>query len=486
VSIVGLQQVVLRYLARHDPKLAKSWFEEQTADAGDARAARQLDFAVDLARDGSASSARSFAEQAVESNFSRLDLRMLLVLLHRLRLRDQAAADSLFVQALGKLVLQPRVSADDLLLIGNYLFINDADADPDNLRYTQIRIDNLYFPVGILGERTGLSRQVVGAYLQAALTILTRQLSGGNEVQFPKRYEAVARMLSLKAQKYAPEFVSAFSGLARDFSLSEVRDVPRPDKETAEKLIDYDNAYAELEKLQGTDRDERCLQLAATAYSQNDLDTALKLANLLTAQAQKERVRDLIDFRRANNQLEKGLEASVPEIAAKLGSYELSMILHLGLAALELKNKRVAAALPRLQTLVTDIRANKPAARALYLLSAVRLLAETDPTLALQALNDAARAFNDSTMSVSELSRREHLTKIRIGKATGSFSVDTKAVQFGVLSEPLLALYRKSPQETVAVAMNIKNERYWARRSSPLPKKLLGSNKRAAKSVESD
>jgi hypothetical protein len=457
VIIMGLQQLLLRYVFRHDPKLAKSWFEEQIAGAGDARGSRQMDFALDLVLDGNGSEASTFAQQAIESSFSALNIRLLLVFLHRLRLRDSAAADTLFIQALGKLGQQSQITGDDLLLIGNYLFISDQDTQSDTIRYTPVRLGDIYFPVGISGERVGLNRQVVVIYLRSALTILAQQLARRDQLQFPARYEAVARLLLMKAEKFAPELINDFGGLAREFRAAGVTEVSSPGSDSGDKP-DYDQVAPELEKLQGVERDEKCLRLTATAYAHNDLDVALKLASLLTDDEARGRVKELIEFRRGISLLEKGEGEHVQEILPQLKIAELRIILQLGLATLDLKRNHLTTAVPQLQALVTEVRDTKLDAKGFYLLAASELLSRVEPSLALDVMGDAAKVFSNSTSAAATLSRRDHLSRVRIGKMTAVFPVDSKAVEFGSLSDPILALYRQSPNQTIATVLEIKNE----------------------------
>lgn len=381
-----LQQRVARFVARHDPKLAQDWFEELISeDAAEVRARHQLDAALDLASDGETLEARRLAGKAVETNFASLEIGLLLNFLHRLRSHDQADADSLFIQALGKLTLQPQVTGEDLLLIGNYLFIADADVGSDSVRFTPIRVEDLYFPVGINGERTGVSHQLAKSYLVSALAILNRQLMG-SELQFPRRYAAVARMLLLKAQKFAPELAGSFTALAREFSVSRITDFPAPSSSSSAKVVDYEAVKSSLDKLQGVARDERCLGLAATAYLQGDLDTAFKLAELLSDVSQRDRLNELIRVRRAEQYLEKDDPTAAEQSLPKLSTEELVIILELGLANLDIKNDRLAAALPRLQSLAGRVQDHEIHGGALYLLSSAALLGAIDAAAGMQVL----------------------------------------------------------------------------------------------------
>lgn len=171
-----LRQIVLRTLARFDAKLAKDLLVEESHNGSGRMGVRSLDIGATLLQNGSSSDARSFGEQAIDSDFSGLNLSLIVGFLHRLRMRDSAAADSLFLNVLSKLASQPHVSADDILLLGNYLFIRDADANQDLVRYTPVQIGGTYFAAGISADRSGLTAEIVRPYLTMSVMVLGREL----------------------------------------------------------------------------------------------------------------------------------------------------------------------------------------------------------------------------------------------------------------------------------------------------------------------
>ncbi len=457
-NIARLKQLLERSVGRFDSKLALSWFEEDLNTDSNLKAMRRLDFALDLASEGNSTDAASLAKTAVNSGFSGLDLRLVLLMLHRLRALDQPAADSIFLDVLGKLSLKPQITPDDLLLVGNYLFINDSDATQESVRYTGVSVGGLYFPVGISGERAGLTKKLVSSYLETSLFVLNRQLSQPS-VQFPKRYEATASMLLEKAQKFAPEFVPALTELTKGFGVSAITEVPFPSSESASKVIDYESVARDLEKLQGLARDERCVALIATAYLQNDVETASRLALLLTDQNVKARIRDLIAFRRGATLLEQRDEAGVEKIASQLESQELSVLLELGLANLDINSHEQSPALSHLQSIVTLLRNNEIKARGLYLLNAAALFAKIDTNAALQLFEQAAKAFDDSPAGIAELTRREHLTTIRLGRATAVFSLNAKSIPFSSVEDLIVTIYRHSQDRSLPTVFRLKNEK---------------------------
>jgi hypothetical protein len=457
-TILRLQQMLARFLSKHDPKLGAAWFEEDLG--GDARlnGSKRLDFALDLVSDGRNPEAERFARSALDDGFSRLDLRILLSFLHKLRSQNAPAADSLFLQVLGQVAASPRISSDDLLLIGNYLFINDRDAGPESVRYTGVTIDGMYFPVGIAAERSGVTRQIVKPYLDAAMVVLNHQLSD-ESAKFPRRYEAVARMLLEKAQKFAPQLVAPFTAMARKFSVSSVSTVPAFNDQASEKLIDYETSLPELENLGGPKRDDRCIPLIATAYLQNDLDTASKLAQLIVDDVSRSRVHQLLAWRRGSNYLIQGDKENAEKIASEIDTLELVTLLQLGIANLEINTRQESAALVRLQSLVEKVRTGEISGRGLYLLSASSLISRINANASLEVLEHAVKELDNSKLSISELGKREHLTTIKLGTGLAFFSVNSKSIPFGNLEESIAVLIRQADERTMATLLRMRNEK---------------------------
>ena len=471
-NIPRLQQMVARALSRFDSKLAAEWFEENLVGDANTNAARRLDFAIDLASEGNSSDAVRFAQSAVDTAFSNLDLRMVLTLLHRVRAVDQPGADSLFLNILSRVSAQPRLKADELLLIGNYLFIQDTDATPDNVRYTGVRVAGLYFPVGISGERTGLARQLVKAYLQAALTVLNHQLND-TSTQFPKRYEATARMLLEKAQKFAPELVPAFTALARDFGVSAISNAPFPSAESTVKAVNYDEVAPQLEKLQGTARDERALALIATAYLQNDLETASKLADWITNDTHRTLVGELILFRKGSNYLEKEDGSNAERITSQLKIPELVVLLQLGLAQLDIKKRQATSALRHLQLAQKQLQDHEISGEGLHLLNTAALFVKIDPNTALEVFERAASSLDGSPRGIAELTNRDHLSKIQVGKTSVFFALDSPAIPFGNLEDCIVALFRHSQGQVLPTLLRLKNEKILGPTLVAVAKELL-------------
>jgi hypothetical protein len=157
--------------------------------------------------------------------------------------------------------------------------------------------------------------------------------------------------------------------------------------------------------------------------------------------------------------LEQRDEAGVEKIASQLESQELSVLLELGLANLDINSHEQSPALSHLQSIVTLLRNNEIKARGLYLLNAAALFAKIDTNAALQLFEQAAKAFDDSPAGIAELTRREHLTTIRLGRATAVFSLNAKSIPFSSVEDLIVTIYRHSQDRSLPTVFRLKNEK---------------------------
>jgi hypothetical protein len=247
--------------------------------------------------------------------------------------------------------------------------------------------------------------------------------------------------------------------MARKFSVSSVSTVPAFNDQASEKLIDYETSLPELENLGGPKRDDRCIPLIATAYLQNDLDTASKLAQLIVDDVSRSRVHQLLAWRRGSNYLIQGDKENAEKIASEIDTLELVTLLQLGIANLEINTRQESAALVRLQSLVEKVRTGEISGRGLYLLSASSLISRINANASLEVLEHAVKELDNSKLSISELGKREHLTTIKLGTGLAFFSVNSKSIPFGNLEESIAVLIRQADERTMATLLRMRNEK---------------------------
>lgn len=354
----ALRAEVAAVARRHDPELASSLIARlKEKDAGQERLSRDslerisergalyLDSARDLLRDGEQARALTFARHSLAEGRSA----QLVWFLHELRERDRAAADRLFLDAVGAL-RQGAADPNDVLLLGLYLFYPGSVAVgtlSDGVEAVSYGVNfNLAPPV---------SPALARAYLQAAADSLLRfqvtpGLPGTAGSIALKRF-ALTQLLPL-LQRYDPQRVAAvgaaLAGLgpytaapttATERSFSVPSDTPVSDiikkiellpdvrqrdhyffttlmsaanegsfergRELASRIKDIDLRSAAQELI--------AFNEARAAIKRGDLETAAKLA---ASQLSEER-RTAIDFQLAKAWLERGDFARASEESVK-------------------------------------------------------------------------------------------------------------------------------------------------------------------------
>jgi len=276
-SKARVRRNVFGLLARRDPESAKRLIDEAAADGGEALAAERAesDFRVayDLVKSEPGQSAR-FAERSLRGTVPP-DMYSLLILL---RLKDEAAANALFLRTLEQLSAQPSLDADALLSIGTYVFTspafnhNDPTVPPDITRVVGVGHHLVY---DITADRPNVPREMVRAYLSFAARVLAR--TGAPPAERPKLY-AAAHLLIPKAQRHAPELVQPLM-LARQQLVSDVP--PELTQEAAYANFkapvskEPDEAVREIEKERSAGRrDEQYLILISDLWRRADFERA--------------------------------------------------------------------------------------------------------------------------------------------------------------------------------------------------------------------
>jgi hypothetical protein len=291
-------------------------------------------------------------------------------------------------------------------------------------------------------------------------------------------------MLLEKAQKFAPELVPAFTTLARDFGVSAISNAPFPSAESTVKAVNYEEVAPQLEKLQGTERDERALALIATAYLQNDLETASKLADWITNDKQRTLVVELILFRTGSNYVEKEDRSGAEKITSQLKTPELIVLLQLGLAQLEIKKGQPTSALRHLELAQKQLHDHEIVGEGMYLLNTAALFVKIDPNTALQVFDRAASALDGAPGGVAELTKRDHLSRIQAGKTSVFFALDSPGIPFGNFEDCIVALFKHSQGHVLPAILRLKNEKILGPTLAGVAKELLAkktsSNSRPA------
>src|SRR6266849_2064988 len=204
------------------------------------------------------------------------------VFLLRLRLKNETAANTLFLETLGQLLRDPTTDADTLLRIGTYVFTsprinaNDPSTPPDTT--TLVGVGNLLV-VDITADRPNVPPALVRAYIDAAAYVVARP------VQLPEQralFYVACYLLLPKAARYAPELTSQISAAMPAL----IHDVPHELTEDSTysnfttRPKDLGESLTEIAKNPDEHyRDEQYLSLFAEFWEKRDFTAADTIAS---------------------------------------------------------------------------------------------------------------------------------------------------------------------------------------------------------------
>jgi hypothetical protein len=403
IQTAGLiRRDIIDVIATRDANWAKRLIDANSTAYGndEARASARMDAnfstAYDLLKSEPGKSV-DFAERSLRDGVPP-GMTSLLIML---RLKDEKAANALFLKTLDQLLAQPIVSADTLLSLGTYIFTSpefdpqDTSIAPDMTRLVGVGRILVY---DITADRPNIPREIVHAYLEVAAKILTRQIP----VTSRPSYYAAARLLLPKTAKFAPELTQTIAVVMQSL----IADVP-PD-------ITLDSAYANFEVAAAKElsetikdiekekneqrRDERYFVLLADLWRRADFVGARALNAKISDTDVQSELATLIDFKEAANKLERrqGVGAA-EEIARKLPKGIERAMLWLGIARARAKAGEAQRAIEALNAALESASNLRDARRPYLTLTAASQLAQLDPMRAQSTLAEAIRQFNAQT-----------------------------------------------------------------------------------------
>jgi hypothetical protein len=461
----NLKKFLVRKVSAHDASLSQRLSREYGLEEGSSSDLASLDRSEVLAliNGGRVESATAALRGIIEDNPSgQRSLISFVSLLFELRAQSVQAADSLFIEATLKMNGQPNVAANDVLIIGNYLFASRflhatrlAAARPFGI--SSIQLGDVVVQADVAQVRPGISTSVARAYIGTATQILER---GANNPEEMKRKAAAAYLLVPHAQAFAPEFVSQLSAIQRgpgiDFSTRPTNPLPLLENGKVDLKAVLESVDAiPTSKL----RDQYILKTVRVLYLKGDLDPALTVGEKMGDLNGRNQLVSVITFARAVKSLEVGQIEIAQKSVNRVTSSLQRFLLRLGLARLYLKQHDEPAAEALLTEAIKDIRDHGDDLEQPYLiLSAVAMLASFDLPVATDRLKDAIKAFNALEPPRKARAGASLLETITVGESSASFPLKISLVKFESLGATIKSL-SSDPQGVRAILFELKDER---------------------------
>jgi tetratricopeptide (TPR) repeat protein len=465
LSILGtLKSLLFKKVYPHDAALGQRLSRDYGLGDGSPSDIASLDNneVSALIRRGQLASATKSLQNRINDNLSgRVSLHSFLKLLFELRAQDADAADRLFIEAMLKMSGQPNVTANDVLVMGNYLFASrfmSATLLKDSRMFgtSPIQLGDVVVEADVAQVRAGNSTPATGAYIGTATQIIER---GSYDPEETKRRAAAAHLLLPHAQAFAPEFVPRLLSIQRgpgiDFSPRRTNPLPL----TADGKVNLNSVLESVDAIPTSKlRDQYVLRTFSVLYARGELDAALTVGDKMEDLTGRNQLVSLISFARGVKSLEAG-EIEIAQMSLKRATSSLQrFLLRLGLARLYLKQHDEPAAGTLLNEAINDIRDHGDNLQKPYLiLSAVEILASFDLRAATDRLKDAIKAFNalETPLKTSFGSFREIVS---VGDSSAAFDFRISGVPYGRLVGTLKFL-SSDPQAVKAVLFELRDER---------------------------
>jgi hypothetical protein len=465
-SIARLRREVIAIIAKRDSNLAKHLIDgvEETQDtdkvaSADERMQANFKTAYDLLKSEPDKSIE-FAERSLRSGISP-DMYSFLILL---RLKNESAANALFLKVLDHLVAQPVVTADSLLLIGIYVFTSptfdpsDQSIAPDTVRL--VGVGKLLLS-DITGDRPNIPREIVRSYLKAATMILSRQVvDPGQRTQ----YYAASRLLLPKTVKFTPELTEMMAGVMQRLS----PDIPQEltmDSSYVNFKVDapkeLTETIKEIEKEKSAQRrNERYLILIADLWRRADYSGARALTSKISDPEASADLETIINFKEGSDKLGRSeLLGEVEATARKLPPGVERTLLWLGISRAYLKAGDVPRAYESLTASTESARKIDDARRPFLTLNIASQFEQLDHLKAQSTLAEAVSQFN--AQQPEALAQVSWERRIETGRMWRVFPLEVKGVDRD-MKQTLLPLMKGDPEGTIETVRKLTDERQLA------------------------
>ena len=377
------------------------------------------------------------------------------------RSQDENRADQLFLQALGRIESQSRMSADDLLVLGNYVFTSSAiavsviDVAPTTA-ISPTHVGGVGFHAGVPLDRQGVSPEIVRAYLLTAIKILTRPTADRIE---SGQNRAAAFLLLPKAQRFAPDLANSFGSLASGISETERLTSETTSDSGPSRDLELNTVLERIDKIKDVnERDVYCLRMVKVFYSRQDFGVARKLTERISTNAMREQVEDLISFREAVSSFLRGDLSQATEQAKKLSSSSRRGLLWFAISKALIKRGDLAGGKMAIAAGLDDARKAEPPDKASLLLLAAELLASIDLGESATVFDESLKALNSIPAKSLDFLRFDQVVRLKVGSQLVVFETNVGSTNTGSLRGALKQLFASDPQNITASLLQLNNE----------------------------
>jgi hypothetical protein len=418
-----VRRQIIAVIARRDPGWAKKLTEAETENSDAERMEANFNVAYGLLERDSVRVV-DFAERSLGGGVHP----GMFSLLNQLRLKDEPAANALFLATLNKLGEEPFVDGNTFLMLGTYLFTSRRAENLGATGIAQIGVGDLLVP-DITGDRPGVPRPLVRQYVMTALTLLSHRVTQPTQQQL---YYVIGYLLIPKAENFAPELVgplaSAMSSLVSSIP-QELTDERTYQNFSVQPARSVDDLLKEIERMPSErHRNERYLSIVFDLWLKGDYDQAKTVVDKITDANAASQLSTLIDFTQTTRLIERGKIplSSAEAVANRLPSGLERSLLWLDIARGYARSEDAPQAKSAIYEALKSGQNIAGVSRPYLMLSAVNQFLMVDPAAALPIFVGAVKAFNG--LERDNLAEELWQRRVETGLGWRDFSLKTKAV----------------------------------------------------------
>ena len=460
---------VIAVIARNDAQWAKRLMDaaakrELEDERSKTSSRANMGIALDLLGEDSPVAAQ-FAERSLKGGFNEAIVDFLL----RLRMKDEASANQLFVQALNYLAQQPAVNVSDFHSLGLYLF---SSADSVGTEYHVFSVVDQMLVPNITADRPNIPKALARAYLATAADVLWRMTADAEQRKYSY---ALCYMLLPKSRVLAPDLTPRFDAVMAALSPqvpvaltkdSAYRYLNQPPTTTEEKLTKAENRPDQ------ESRDLAYLEIALQTWRKGDFKTARIAQGRISVGEESQRLAAIIDF----GDGAWAIKQNAPELSkAQAMSDRLAEGVERSILLQAIAKIQAKGSNPNLseETIVKALKAARSISdgrRPFLLLTAAAQLANLKSPVAYSALTEAVKSFN--SFEESALAEVDWAQTVEIGPQKARFPLDVANMDFE-FDKAFHAIAFADPEAAMAQADELQHEKLRAQGLVEVARALL-------------
>jgi hypothetical protein len=348
--------------------------------------------------------------------------------LRKLRIRDQDAANKLFLRTMWRVSRLPISDINKVLELGTYVFTSPSNTFPQES--IQMVAVGKTLVVNISDNRPGAPPELVRAYLDTMIALLSNPVSDPGQKQL---YYITGYQLLPKVKEWLPErlqeLINSMQALITDIPGALLQEASYASLTRTTNWNNVGDSLREIESVNAADRrDALYVSLTFSLWYRGDFTQAYSVAQKVKDLTTRNQLSTLIDFGKAAKLIAADNLADAEVIARRLPAGLERAVLWLGIGRAYAAKEYGVQAAQAINAAIKDAHSVKDEHYPFLLLFAASSFTKFDSLRARQLFADAVRAFNQYEWE--SLNRVEWSQRVNTGGVWRDFPLTAKGVDY--------------------------------------------------------